>query len=261
MIGRLSNTPNVPFAYKVSGMVDYLTSHGVNALPGRRYSTSQLQGMNWIIRLTQINFPMQPAEVSRQNLFDGRISISFQNYVTTPSANQDEVISSDEEEIRNHILAVLIKQVIQIQVKKLTPIAIIPRRYSDEAVCYDLSSDETVTIEPRGQSLISTRVAIMIPKGLYGQIATRFSIACRLGVHVGARVIDNDYEDYIRDYCTVEDDGDWDDEFFIAITDATFKEEEEPWDMEYPLLARLAEHWTLMDVSSRLNPFYSNSVL
>ncbi|KAG6468081.1 hypothetical protein ZIOFF_072649 [Zingiber officinale] len=43
MVGRLSNTPNVGFAYEVQGVVDYLTSHGVNALPGRRFSIRNLQ--------------------------------------------------------------------------------------------------------------------------------------------------------------------------------------------------------------------------
>ncbi|KAG6528747.1 hypothetical protein ZIOFF_010932 [Zingiber officinale] len=143
MIGRLSNTPNVVFAYEVSGVVDYLTSHGVNALPGRRYSTSQLQGMNWVIKLTQINFPMQPTEI---------------------------------------------------QVKKLTPTTIIPRRYSDEVAGYDLSSDETITIELRDRSLIFTGIAIMIPKGFYDQIVAISSIARRLGVHVGDGVIDSDYQ-------------------------------------------------------------------
>ncbi|KAG6477079.1 hypothetical protein ZIOFF_066331 [Zingiber officinale] len=47
IVGRLSNTPNVGFAYEVQGVVDYLTSHGVNALPGRRLSTRSLQGLNW----------------------------------------------------------------------------------------------------------------------------------------------------------------------------------------------------------------------
>ncbi|KAG6514254.1 hypothetical protein ZIOFF_024601 [Zingiber officinale] len=43
LVGRLSNTPNVGFAYKIQGVVDYLTSHGVKALPGRSFSTSRLQ--------------------------------------------------------------------------------------------------------------------------------------------------------------------------------------------------------------------------
>ncbi|KAG6502257.1 hypothetical protein ZIOFF_042146 [Zingiber officinale] len=61
-IGRLSNTPNVGFAYEIQGVVDYLTSHGVKALPGRSFSTSRLQGLNWTINPTQIAIPMQPAE-------------------------------------------------------------------------------------------------------------------------------------------------------------------------------------------------------
>ncbi|KAG6506609.1 hypothetical protein ZIOFF_031936 [Zingiber officinale] len=43
LVGRLSNTPNVGFAYEIQGVVDYLTSHGVKALPGRSFSTSRLQ--------------------------------------------------------------------------------------------------------------------------------------------------------------------------------------------------------------------------
>ncbi|KAG6532195.1 hypothetical protein ZIOFF_006034 [Zingiber officinale] len=70
MVGRLSNTPNVGFAYEVQGVVDYLTSHGVNALPGRRLATRSLQGLNWVINPTQISIPMQPAEVNSQTMMD-----------------------------------------------------------------------------------------------------------------------------------------------------------------------------------------------
>ncbi|KAG6468508.1 hypothetical protein ZIOFF_073196 [Zingiber officinale] len=62
LVGRLSNTPNVGFSYDIQGVVDYLTSHGVNALPGRSFSTNRLQGLNWTINPTQIAIPMQPAE-------------------------------------------------------------------------------------------------------------------------------------------------------------------------------------------------------
>ncbi|KAG6506564.1 hypothetical protein ZIOFF_031888 [Zingiber officinale] len=37
MVSRFSNTLNVGFAYEVQGVVDYLTSHGVNALLGRSH--------------------------------------------------------------------------------------------------------------------------------------------------------------------------------------------------------------------------------
>ncbi|KAG6479306.1 hypothetical protein ZIOFF_062769 [Zingiber officinale] len=104
MVGRLSNTPNVGFAYEVQGVVDYLTSHGVNALPGRRLPTRSLQGLNWVINPTQISIPMQPAKVNSQTMMDGRISLSFNNYIAAPTPEQPKYNDKDEE-----ILAVLIE--------------------------------------------------------------------------------------------------------------------------------------------------------
>ncbi|KAG6536529.1 hypothetical protein ZIOFF_001587 [Zingiber officinale] len=104
MVGRLSNTPNVGFAYEVQGVVDYLTSHGVNALPGRRLSTRSLQGLNWVINPTQISIPMQPVEVNSQTMMDGRISLSFNNYTAATTPEQPKYNDKDEE-----ILAVWIE--------------------------------------------------------------------------------------------------------------------------------------------------------
>ncbi|CAL5401530.1 unnamed protein product [Camellia sinensis] len=44
MVGRLSNTPNVGFAYEIQGVTEYLTSRGVRAIPGERVSTEELRG-------------------------------------------------------------------------------------------------------------------------------------------------------------------------------------------------------------------------
>ncbi|KAG6469878.1 hypothetical protein ZIOFF_070811 [Zingiber officinale] len=104
MVGRLSNTPNVGFAYEVQGVVDYLTSHGVNALPGRRLSTRSLQGLNWVINPTQISIPMQPVEVNSQTMMDGRILLSFNNYTAATTPEQPKYNDKDEE-----ILAVWIE--------------------------------------------------------------------------------------------------------------------------------------------------------
>ncbi|KAG6510393.1 hypothetical protein ZIOFF_028403 [Zingiber officinale] len=103
-VGRLSNTPNVGFAYEVQGVVDYLTSHGVKVLPGRSFSTHRLQGLNWTINPTQITIPMQPAEVNSQTMLDGRISLSFNNYAAAQVAEPPKYNDRDEE-----ILAVLIE--------------------------------------------------------------------------------------------------------------------------------------------------------
>ncbi|KAG6528735.1 hypothetical protein ZIOFF_010920 [Zingiber officinale] len=64
LVGRLSNTPNVGFAYEIQGVVDYLASHSVSALPRRRYPTTPLLGLDWVIRPTQVCIPMQPMELS-----------------------------------------------------------------------------------------------------------------------------------------------------------------------------------------------------
>ncbi|KAG6470144.1 hypothetical protein ZIOFF_071201 [Zingiber officinale] len=104
MVGRLSNTPNVGFAYEVQGVVDYLTSHGVKALPGRSFSTHRLQGLNWTINPTQVTIPMQPAEVNSQTILDGRISLSFNNYKAAQVAEPPKYNDRDEE-----ILAVMIE--------------------------------------------------------------------------------------------------------------------------------------------------------
>ncbi|CAL5326658.1 unnamed protein product [Camellia sinensis] len=36
LVGRLSNTPNVGFAYEVQGVTDFLTSKGVKAIAGEK---------------------------------------------------------------------------------------------------------------------------------------------------------------------------------------------------------------------------------
>ncbi|KAG6528201.1 hypothetical protein ZIOFF_010352 [Zingiber officinale] len=125
MIGRLPNTSNVGFAYEVQGEVEYLTSHGVRALPRRRYSTTHLQGLNWTLRPTQITIPMQPSELNTRNLLDGRISLSFNNYQTATVSQaihyneKDEEIQSDEESFQT--LAVLIEKAPGIFINKDYP--------------------------------------------------------------------------------------------------------------------------------------------
>ncbi|KAG6528329.1 hypothetical protein ZIOFF_010482 [Zingiber officinale] len=96
-------TPNVSFAYEIQGVVDYLTSYGVKALPGRSFSTSRLQGLNWTINPTQIAIPMQPAKVNSQTMMDGRISLSFSNYAAAQPTEEPKYNNNDEE-----ILTVLI---------------------------------------------------------------------------------------------------------------------------------------------------------
>ncbi|KAG6472915.1 hypothetical protein ZIOFF_070393 [Zingiber officinale] len=207
MVGRLSNTPNTGFAYEIQGVVDYLTSHGVRALPGRRYSTTPLLGLDWLIRPMQICIPMQPMEVNSRNLVDGRISVSFSNYATALEQN---------DEIEHELLAVLKEKAIKVNidyeddptqypkasnqesfpyilVHKLTSTAVMMKNKTSGAAGFDLVADQSIIIEPRGRALIPTGLSLEIPWGTYGRIVARSSIAWKLGIDIGAGVIDSDY--------------------------------------------------------------------
>ncbi|KAG6477314.1 hypothetical protein ZIOFF_066567 [Zingiber officinale] len=222
MVGRLSNTPNVGFEYSINGVVDYLISHGVRALPGRRYSTNALQGLDWVIRPIQVNIPLQPQEVNSRNLIDGRISLSFTNYTaarTNPEPNFNDL---DEEDMtREELIAILTEKHPGINVPLdyeynayeisacqeefpfilvhlLSNTATKPETKSSGAAGFDLSADADCVIEPRGRALISTGLNLEIPWGTYGRIATRSSAAWKLGLDVGAGVINSDYRGEIK---------------------------------------------------------------
>nr|AZZ86116.1 polyprotein [Cacao red vein-banding virus] len=116
MTGRLSNTPNVAFAYQIESATDYLASHGVRAIAGKRFDLQRLRSQQWILRPPQVDItPMQPRAVETRNLVDGSISIRFHDYEAAPSTSrptyneQDEEVESDEEaELREHTVAVWI---------------------------------------------------------------------------------------------------------------------------------------------------------
>ncbi|XP_042406492.1 uncharacterized protein LOC121996553 [Zingiber officinale] len=96
MVGRLSNTPNVGFAYEIQNVVDYLITHGVRALPGRRYNTREVQGQNWIIHQSCINIPMQPTEIAVTPItlelqMEPEIQASASNWLATAVKGVEEV--------------------------------------------------------------------------------------------------------------------------------------------------------------------------
>ncbi|KAG6523771.1 hypothetical protein ZIOFF_013657 [Zingiber officinale] len=184
LVGRLSNTLNVGFAYKIQGVVDYLTTHGVKTLPGRSLSTQKLQGLNSVIKPTQVIILMQPSEVNSNNLMDGRISLSFNNYIAAQSARQAIYNKRDEElqSQNDEIIAVLIERENGIfeevdiptnpdrqetdypylLVHKLSSNAIIPTRQSTGAAGLDLAASEDCVIPPRERGLIPTGISMEI---------------------------------------------------------------------------------------------------
>ncbi|KAG6483951.1 hypothetical protein ZIOFF_060744 [Zingiber officinale] len=206
LVGRLSNTPNVGFAYEVQNVVDYLASHGVRALPGRSYNTRDVLGHNWVIRQLVINIPMQPTEVNTRNMLDGSVSLQFDNYQTTKSAappkfnSRDEEVQSDEEEINGHIVAVLIEErrtEEELLVKRISSLVKLPIKRTPGAAGYDISITHAQDISARNRSLLSTGICIQIPQNTYARIAPRSSAALQ-GIIIMGGVIDSDYRGEVK---------------------------------------------------------------
>jgi len=83
---------------------------------------------------------------------------------------------------------------LQVEVK-----GVIPTRGSADAAGYDLyCNDSSITILSNTCKLISTGTYMSIPKGYYGKIESRSSIASKQNCHVGAGVIDSDYRGEIK---------------------------------------------------------------
>ena len=84
-----------------------------------------------------------------------------------------------------------------LQVKKLSPDAILPVRKTADSAGYDLHSIESVVLQPFSHKLISTGIAFTVPYGTYGQLAPRSGLSCK-GINVGAGVIDRDYTGHVK---------------------------------------------------------------
>ena len=66
-----------------------------------------------------------------------------------------------------------------LRVKRINPHATLPRRGSDLAAGYDVSSAEDTVVPARGKACVSTGLKISIPKGTYARIAPRSGLAVK----------------------------------------------------------------------------------
>ena len=85
-----------------------------------------------------------------------------------------------------------------LKVKKLKEDAVLPERKTPGAVGYDLFSYEEKKLKANERVLVSTGIAIELPKGVYGRIAPRSGLALKQGIDIGAGVIDPDYRGEIK---------------------------------------------------------------
>jgi len=73
------------------------------------------------------------------------------------------------------------------------PDAKVPKRGSEHAAGYDLSSCEDTVVPARGKACVKTGIRITVPSGTYGRVAPRSGLAVKNFIDVGAGVIDEDY--------------------------------------------------------------------
>lgn len=77
--------------------------------------------------------------------------------------------------------------------KKLNSDAITPLPNTIDDAGYDLHSCHDTIIEAGGKGLVKTGLSFEIPRGLYGRIAPRSSVAWKHHIDVGAGVVDACY--------------------------------------------------------------------
>lgn len=80
-----------------------------------------------------------------------------------------------------------------LRVRRLSENAVIPTKGSSMAAGFDLSSAIEIVVPAKGRCVVSTDLAIEVPEGTYGRVAPRSGLAVKIGLDVGAGVIDRDY--------------------------------------------------------------------
>ena len=73
-----------------------------------------------------------------------------------------------------------------------------PTKGSIDSAGYDLYSAEETEILPWKRKVVSIQIAIKVPRGTYGRIASRSGLAAKHGIDVGAGVIDADYRGEVK---------------------------------------------------------------
>ena len=79
---------------------------------------------------------------------------------------------------------------VAIQIKKLTPDAILPTQNSPADAGYDLYSVEEYMLQPGERKVFPTNLSLALPHGYYARIAPRSGLAAKHGIDVLAGVID-----------------------------------------------------------------------
>jgi dUTP pyrophosphatase len=80
-----------------------------------------------------------------------------------------------------------------LQIERTHPDAVLPTRAHGLSAGLDLYAINKLTLEPYERGLVNTGICVEIPKGYYGQIASRSGYSLRDGLVVLSGVIDAGY--------------------------------------------------------------------
>lgn len=80
-----------------------------------------------------------------------------------------------------------------VRIKKVNPLAQIPKQANSDDAGYDLYAVEDAWILPGQRAKIDTGIQISIPAGYYGRVAPRSGLAVKHGIDVLAGVVDSTY--------------------------------------------------------------------
>ena len=91
-----------------------------------------------------------------------------------------------------------IRRTPEIRVVKLQEGIRTPTRATRQAAGLDIYNPDDLVIPAHGKRLVPTGLAIQVPPGCYGRIAPKSGLARRFYLHVGAGVVDRDYQGEVQ---------------------------------------------------------------
>ncbi|EGC33857.1 hypothetical protein DICPUDRAFT_56203 [Dictyostelium purpureum] len=80
-----------------------------------------------------------------------------------------------------------------LKVKTLSKNATEPKRATENAAGYDLSSAKNLIVPAGGTALVQTDIKMAIPKGSYGRVIPLINLFLNFSISIGGGVIDSDY--------------------------------------------------------------------
>lgn len=85
-----------------------------------------------------------------------------------------------------------------LQIKLLSDNATKPKRADDESAGYDIYAAETVILEPQQKALVSTDLAVNIPKGYVGLLTSRSGVSSKTHLVVETGKIDAGFQGHMK---------------------------------------------------------------